>query len=112
MTKTLPEGYIQTDVQSGDSEANLQIIFPLERHPEKPILKRAVDPNTGWKGWVEYEEPVIEKPVDLPKQDFKTTLSLYAKKVELVNLKLFTEEELGIPALRDDLRSSFNEEWL
>jgi hypothetical protein len=55
----LSQASIPSGVESGDSKNELLIVEPFVRHPQIPGLYRAVDPETGWRGWVEYQEPTV-----------------------------------------------------
>lgn len=57
------KGTIPSGIKSGDSSAELMMVEPLIRHPEIDGLFRAFDPQTNWKGWVEYTPPPITPPV-------------------------------------------------
>lgn len=107
--KTL-EGTIPSGWESGDSKAEMLIIEPLIQHPEIPGLYRAVDPTTGWKGWVEYTPPVVQPPIEIPNPivqkiaDYRKKLSLLKEKKQLVDLGVLTKEEAGIDILVGEIK--------
>lgn len=63
------KGAIPSGFKSGDSLNELMVVEPLMKHPEIAGLYRAIDPETGWKGWVEYtppSPPVVTPPDPAP----------------------------------------------
>ena len=67
--KDAPTDYIPSGIQSGDSDAEMMILVPIKSHPELVDVVRAIDPDTGWKGWVEYKKPVEPTPEPTPKPE-------------------------------------------
>lgn len=102
--------YIASGVKSGDSEAELQIIQPIQKHPEISGLVRAVDPNTGWMGWVPYEEQKetpVETQSDTEEKVYRDAYAVLVAKLRLVKDGVFTDEEVNLEAARQAVRDSF-----
>ena len=65
-----PTEYLASGVKSPNSDREMQIILPIQKHPEVKGLVRAVDIHPedvkkNWNGWVPYEEPKpAPKPID------------------------------------------------
>lgn len=80
------KGSIPSGFKSGDSANELMVVEPLIKHPEVDGLYRAVDPQTGWKGWVEYTPPapVVMPPVITPEQEKHNQ---YSEKLEQLKMK-------------------------
>lgn len=103
------KGTIKSGFQSGDSEAELVIAEPLIKHPELNLY-RAVDPDTGWKGWVEYTPPVVpvKPPKELTEQELKQQMygdkrsELRQAKIDL-DLGIITQTEYDV--LLDEVKS-------
>jgi len=102
------EGKLASGWESGDSKAEMMVVEPLMEHPEIPGLYRAVDPITGWKGWVEYTPPVIVPPVieptpeEIKEKNYETKLHELRKKVDFVKLGILQDSELV--DLRDEVK--------
>lgn len=118
--ETIPSG-----VKSRDSENELVIPRPIKWHPEIKGHARALDPETGWRGWVPYTEPqpkVQPKPKPKPKpkpnrdqikqRDWRRKRAFLREMLDLVELGVFTEEEAGIADLREDVKKGFNVGYL
>lgn len=101
--KTL-EGKIPSGWESGDSKAEMLVVEPLIQHPEIPGLYRAVDPTTGWKGWVEYTPPAVQPPAPDPLLETKRNFEILTNKISeakrLVDLGVLTETEAGLANLQ------------
>lgn len=110
------EGTIPSGVQSGDTDNELLVMTPLKEHPEIKGLYRAIDPVTKWRGWVEYEPPKPEPkpepkidPKEAKKHEFNLLTTEYRQKKGLVDLGLFTDEELGLGAMKVQIKSLYDE---
>ena len=105
-------GTIKSGVKSGNSDVEMMIVEPLIKHPEIEGIYRAVDPDTGWKGWVEYKPPVEEVEV-APKEEKINQLNdlrrEFRQKKELVDEGNFSATELGLPALRNEIKTLYLE---
>lgn len=92
-------GSIPSGVKSGDSSNELMIVEPLKQHPEIHGLYRAIDPITGWMGWVEYEpEKVVKPPIartqeEIKKQEYVEMFRELQKKKEQLEFELITKTQ-------------------
>lgn len=93
-------GTIKSGVKSGDSNAEMMIVEPLIQHPEIKGLYRAVDPDTGWKGWVEYTPPAPTPtptapptPADQAREDYESKLRNLMTMKEELDLGVITQAE-------------------
>lgn len=98
--KTL-KGTIPSGIKSGDSEAEMMVVEPLIKHPEIAGLYRAVDPDTGWKGWVEYAPPTPPSsippeltPEQIKRGEYQDKLSELRKKKQLVDLGVIQDSSI------------------
>jgi len=107
------KGKIKSGVQSGDSKAELIIAEPLQEHPEISGLYRAFDPDTGWKGWVEYSlpptSPKAKTPKELKREKYTELLGEYAEKKHLVDQGIFAESELEMATIKAQIKVLYNE---
>jgi len=120
--KSKLEGKIASGWESGDSKAEMLVVEPLIQHPEIAGLYRAVDPTTGWKGWVEYTPPVVVPPTppaptpptpeELARAEYGQK---YAKLVQFqkgINLGIVEVTNPEYVALKDELKTKFKPEYL
>lgn len=110
-------GTISSGVKSGDSENELKVIEPLIQHSEIEGLYRAIDPITGWKGWVEYTPPAPEpdpepEPIESAKTIWRRKVKEYENKQYYVNLGLFTEQEMDLANLKADIISTYDKSYI
>lgn len=96
LTGSVPSGF-----KSGDSSNELMIVEPLIKHPEISGLYRAVDPETGWKGWVEYSPPTATQPQipqpteqEIKRNVFQDKLEELQKKKRYVDLGILKSEDI------------------
>ena len=117
--KTEINATIKSGVESGDSGKELMIVEPIEKHPEMPVLVRAVDPITKWKGWVKYtpSEPDPEpdpEPTqkEIEAKEFAGKLHKLDGYMVGVEMGIINENDSRIITLRDELKTKFRPEYI
>jgi len=112
-TKTLKlKGTIPSGVKSGDTDKELMVVEPLIEHPEIKGLYRAVDPDTGWKGWVEYtpeETSTTPTPLENKQRQLSDLMDQIKQKQELVDLGILTATEANLSSLKTQAKTLYNE---
>ena len=113
------KGTIASGVKSGDKdkagvENELMVVTPLIQHPELGELYRAVDPVTGWKGWVKYTPIAVEPtpkipptPEEIKRKEYTDLLSILSEKVHLVTQGVYDETENGLAATRAEVKTLY-----
>lgn len=118
--KPVVQNTVKSGVKSPNSDREMLVILPLERHPQISTLYKAIDPGTKdekpWFGWVEYTPPTPEKEPDpqpeSEKDKFRRLCTQYRERKYLLDLGLFTEEELGMPELAAEIKQLYKLEYV
>lgn len=107
------KGTIGSGFKSGDTDNELMIAEPLQEHPEIKGLYRAFDPETGWRGWIDFTPPPqpAPQPEPKPEDEYIRKINEYRFKKGLVDLELFTEAELNLPTLKAEIKALYNPDW-
>lgn len=111
--KSKLEGTIPSGWESGDTKNEMMIVEPLIAHPEIAGLYRAIDPETGWRGWVEYTPPLpdpTQTPGEISKErEFEILENKIAKAKRLVDLGILTSEEADLATLQAQAKTLWQE---
>lgn len=107
------QGTINSGVKSGDSENELMILEPLQKHPEIEGLYRAMDNETGWMGWTKYSPPVVPvepapEPVPTDQEKFNNALGKFRTLKEMVDAGVLTATEAKLDEKRTALKTLYN----
>lgn len=117
--KTIKSGVASPETKEGEAKREMEILTPIEHHPQLKGFVKAIDPETKWIGWVKYEPTVEtpEAPVLTPEQqaqvDWFKSLARYRSLVrgnELGILNKAMQDELAL--LKTSLSETIKDEYI
>jgi hypothetical protein len=110
--------YLPSGVRSPDSDSEMMVIKPFRRNENGKY--RAVDLETGWRGWVEFtppappvKPPVVKPPPtqeELDKRDFMEGYVILSKMKIAVDQGLMSQEDYDIELAK--LKAKFKTDYL
>jgi len=119
--------FAPSGVKSPKSAREMQVVLPLEKHPELIGLVRAVDihptdPKQNWKGWVPYTTPKSPTPLPTPTPTptpeeialdaFHQNVKKLKRFKKAIDLGIKKDNDPDVVQLISTLKTNYKEEYL
>ena len=101
--------YEKSGVESPKTKGEELLILVPYRTNERGEY-RCIDKTANWKGWVIYNPDPVEvpaQPANTPRKNYVDAVQEFKNKKQLVDLGVFTAEELDLEALKQSIRSKY-----